>query len=78
MDQPGIVAQLTNLLRQFGVNIEELIAHQQSAAFAGSPLFVTEMHLTVPKDVAVRKLRADLENLCTELNCDVDLEPAES
>jgi glycine cleavage system transcriptional repressor len=76
MDQPGIVARLTNLLRQHGVNIEELVAHQESAAFAGSPLFLTEMKLTVPPSVAVRKLRADLEALCNELNCDVDLEPA--
>jgi glycine cleavage system transcriptional repressor len=75
MDQPGIVARLTNLLRQHGVNIEELVAHQESAAFAGSPLFVTEMRLTVPPEVAVRKLRSELETLCNELNCDVDLEP---
>ena len=75
MDQPGIVARLTNLLRQHGVNIEELVAHQESAAFAGSPLFVTQMRVTVPPSVAVRKLRSDLETLCNELNCDVDLEP---
>jgi glycine cleavage system transcriptional repressor len=76
MDQPGIVARLTNLLRQHGVNIEDLVAHQESAAFAGSSLFLTEMKLTVPPSVAVRKLRAELETLCNELNCDVDLEPA--
>ena len=39
--------------------------------------FLTEMRLTVPPTVALRKLRADLESLCNELNCDVDLEPAE-
>lgn len=77
MDQPGIVARLTNLLRKHGVNIEELEAHQESAAFAGSPLFVTQMRLTVPPGVSVRKLRSDLDALCDELNCDVDLEPAE-
>jgi len=38
-DQPGIVARLTNLLRSFGINIEELAAWQESAAFAGSPIF---------------------------------------
>jgi len=78
MDQPGIVARLTNLLRQHGVNIEELVGRQESAAFAGSALFMTEMRLTVPPKVAVRKLRTDLEALCNELNCDVDLEPAEA
>jgi glycine cleavage system transcriptional repressor len=75
MDQPGIVARLTNLLRQHGVNIEELVAHQESAAFAGSPLFLTEMHVTIPPTVQLRALRADLEAVCNQLNCDVDLEP---
>jgi glycine cleavage system transcriptional repressor len=78
LDQPGIVARLTGVLRNHGVNIEELSAWQASAAFAGSPLFQTEMQLTVPPTVAVRQLRADLETLCNEINCDFDLEPAES
>lgn len=77
LDQPGIVARLTGVLRTHGVNIEELSARQESAAFAGSPLFLTEMRLTVPPGVPVRQLRADLESLCNQLNCDVDLEPAE-
>jgi glycine cleavage system transcriptional repressor len=78
LDQPGIVARLTGVLRGHGVNIEELSAWQASAAFAGSPLFQTEMQLTVPSTVAVRQLRADLETVCNELNCDFDLEPAEA
>ena len=77
MDQPGIVARLTNLLRQHGVNIEELVAHQESAAFAGSSLFLTEMRLTIPPTVALRNLRSELEAVCNQLNCDVDLEPGE-
>jgi glycine cleavage system regulatory protein len=34
------------------------------------------MRLTVPGSVPVRKLRVELEALCDQLNCDVDLEPA--
>jgi len=78
MDQPGIVARLTGVLRGLGVNIEELTARQESAAFAGSPLFVTEMLVTVPGDVAISKVRGELEAVGNELNCDVDLDPAES
>ena len=78
LDQPGIVARLTGVLRNHGVNIEELSAWQESAAFAGSPLFLSEMRLTVPPAVPVRQLRAELEALCNELNCDVDLEPADA
>jgi glycine cleavage system transcriptional repressor len=76
MDQPGIVARLTSVLRNLGVNIEELSATQQSAPFAGSPLFQTEMRLTVPPTVPLGKLRAELEAVGNELNCDVDLDPA--
>jgi glycine cleavage system transcriptional repressor len=77
MDQPGIVARLTGVLRSHGVNIEELSARQESAAFAGSPLFLTEMRLTVPVNLPLGTLRHELENLGGELNCDVDLDPAE-
>ena len=75
-DQPGIVHRVTDLLRSHGVNIEELETRQESAAFAGTSLFTMEVRLTVPASVPVRQLRAALEALCDELNCDVDLEPA--
>jgi glycine cleavage system transcriptional repressor len=74
MDQPGIVARLTGVLRALGVNIEELSARQESAAFAGSPLFLTEMRLTVPPTVSPGALRRELETIGNELNCDVDLD----
>lgn len=76
MDQPGILARLTAVLRATGVNIEELEARQDSAPFAGSPLFSTEMRITVPRGVPLSQLRRELENVGNELNCDVDLDPA--
>ncbi|HEX8522466.1 MAG TPA: ACT domain-containing protein [Tepidisphaeraceae bacterium] len=77
MDQPGIVARITSVLRSHSVNIEELEARQESAAFAGSPLFVTEMRLTVPPQVPLGKLRRELEEVGNAINCDVDLDPDE-
>ena len=76
MDQPGIVARVTRILQQHGVNIEELSTRQESAPFMGDPLFTMEMRLTVPPSVPVRKLRGELETLCDSLNCDIDIEPA--
>ena len=78
MDQPGIVARITKVLRDHGVNIEELEARQESAPFAGSPLFLTEMRLTVPPTVPLGKLRRQLETLGDEINCDIDLDPADA
>ncbi|HEY1683709.1 MAG TPA: ACT domain-containing protein [Tepidisphaeraceae bacterium] len=76
LDQPGIVARLSQVLRKHGINIEELSARQESAAFDGGAIFLTEMRLTVPTDVSLGKLRGELEAVGAELNCDVDLDPA--
>ena len=76
--EPGIVARLSNVLRQHKVNIEELSAWQESAAFDGGQLFLTEFHITVPQAVSISKLRGELTALCNELNCDIDLEPQKS
>jgi len=76
LDQPGIVARLSQVLRQFGVNIEELSGRQESAPFDGSPLFLNEMRLTVPPNVSLGQLRGELEAVAESLNCDIDLDPA--
>jgi glycine cleavage system transcriptional repressor len=76
LDQPGLVHRISEVLRGNGVNIEELSARQESAAFAGDPRFIMEMRLTVPAGVAVRKLRAELEGVCEKVNADMDLEAA--
>jgi glycine cleavage system transcriptional repressor len=76
MDQPGIVHRVTEVLRKHGVNIEDLEARQESAAFAGTPLFIMELKVTVPASVGVRALRAELEGECEKINCDLDMEPA--
>jgi glycine cleavage system regulatory protein len=34
------------------------------------------MLITIPRDVPVKKIKAELEALCDELNCDVDVDPA--
>ena len=75
MDQPGLVHKISDALRGHGVNIEELVTRQESAAFAGTPLFIMELRVTVPAEVAVRKLRGELEKVCEGLNMDLDMEP---
>jgi glycine cleavage system transcriptional repressor len=76
LDQPGIVARISQVLRELNVNIEELSARQESAPFDGSPLFLTEMRLTVPAIVPLGKLKTELEAVGHALNCDIDLDPA--
>lgn len=74
-DQPGIVARVTSVLQRHGANVEELSSRVESAPFAGTPLFTLDAVITLPKGVALRKLRDDLESLDEELGCDIDLDP---
>ncbi len=76
MDQPGIVAQLSELLRRHETNVEELETRVESAPFAGTPLFLLEAVVTLPKGKSLRALRDDLHALGDRLGCDVDLDPA--
>lgn len=74
MDQPGIVAKITDVLRLHAVNIEELETRVESAPFAGTPLFLLEAVITVPTGVSVRKLRDELAMLGDSIGCDIDLD----
>src|SRR5262249_809891 len=47
LDQPGLVHAVSTVLRNHRVNIEDLSAWQESAAFAGDALFIMEMRLTI-------------------------------
>lgn len=76
MDQPGIVHNVTRLLHEQGVNVEELETTLDSAPFMGTPVFTMEALLSVPRNVSVKALRRSLEELGDAQNCDIDLEPA--
>lgn len=75
VDQPGIVARVSELLRSHGINIEELETRLESAPFAGTPLFTLMLRMTVPTSLPIRALRADLARLADGLNCDIDIDP---
>jgi glycine cleavage system transcriptional repressor len=67
---------MTSYLREQGINVEELTTRLESAPFMGAPVFTMEVLMLVPKTVSVKSLRAALEELGDQLNCDVDIDPA--
>jgi glycine cleavage system transcriptional repressor len=73
LDQPGLVHRITDLLQRHGVNVEELTTRSQPRPETGAPLFSMELVITVPAATAIRALRGELERLCDELNCDLEL-----
>ena len=76
MDQIGLVHRITHAMHLLGVNIEELDTRLEHAPHTGAPLFSMDMIIAVPPDVKVKSVRDELEELCDELNCDLDIDRA--
>ncbi len=74
MDQVGLVHRVTHTLHMLQVNIEELDTRLEHGAHSGVPLFSMNMVISVPQTVPLRNVRHDLENLCADLNCDLDID----
>lgn len=77
MDQPGLVHRITDLLHRHAINVEELATRSQPRPQTGAPLFSMELLITVPASVPLRTWRTELERLCEELNCDLELSRAD-
>jgi glycine cleavage system regulatory protein len=76
-DRPGIVRDVTQVLAECGVNIEELTTDVTSASFSGETMFKAVATLRAPSPQAVEAARAGLERLGNELMVDVQPLPGE-
>ena len=72
-DRPGIVADISALLADAGVSIEELSTHVRDAPMAGGVLFEARATLTAPTGADGAALRNALEQLADELMVDLTL-----
>jgi glycine cleavage system regulatory protein len=70
-DRPGIVRDVSRVLAERGVNVEELESAMASAPMSGEPLFVARARLLVPHTVEPAGLRTALEALGNELMVDL-------
>ena len=73
-DRPGIVRDVTRILADSGVNIEELTTDVEAGSFTGGMLFRATALLRAPTAAAVEAAREGLETLGNELM--VDIRPA--
>jgi glycine cleavage system regulatory protein len=75
-DHPGIIRDISRVLAQHGVNIEELETEVTSAPMSGDALFRARAHLRMPSTMTVDELRGLLEALAGDLMVEVTLEEA--
>ena len=73
-DRPGIVRDVTRVLAEHGVNIEELTTGVVSGSFSGETLFRATALVRAPDAASVAAIRAGLEFLGNEMM--VDIQPA--
>lgn len=74
-DHPGIVQEITAVLRRHNVSIDQLATSVVDAPMAGGRLFEAHATLRLPEQTASADLSADLERLATELMVDLTLDP---
>jgi len=73
LDREGIVHSIASALHALGVNIVSMQTVAYNAPVTGSPLFRLEATIDVPRELALARLRAALEELALAENIDVTL-----
>jgi glycine cleavage system regulatory protein len=78
LDRPGIVREISHVLAERGVNIEELVTDRGPAPMSAELLFRSRARVNVPDGLDASELRARLEKLAQDLMVQVSVaEPDE-
>jgi glycine cleavage system regulatory protein len=79
LDRPGIVHEISRVLAERGVNIEELVTDRTPAPMSAELLFRSRARVNVPDALDAAELRGRLEKLAQDLMVQVTLaEPDEA
>lgn len=73
LDRPGIVREISHVLAEHSINIEELSTERTKAAMSGEALFRARARVTVPETCDTAMLRVRLERLATDLMVHLEL-----
>ncbi|EWT02461.1 amino acid-binding ACT protein [Intrasporangium oryzae NRRL B-24470] len=73
-DHPGIVNEVTGVLTRHGLSIDTIATETRDAPMAGGRLFEAHVVALVPPTADPVALRADLEELATELLVELAVE----
>jgi glycine cleavage system regulatory protein len=74
LDRPGLVREISQLLVQHGINVEELVTDRSSAPMSGEMLFRADARVKVPTRIEPTKLRAAIDQLAAALTVEIRLD----
>ncbi len=69
-DRPGIVREVTGVLAELGVNIEDFSTSTENSAWSGDRLFRAAARLNIPPGTSSDQVRSALEALSGEIMVD--------
>ena len=69
-DRPGIVREVSRVLVEHGVNVEELNTECRRAPNSGQSLFEAQAQLRLPRDVSTESLSEALEQVASDMMVD--------
>jgi glycine cleavage system regulatory protein len=72
-DRPGLVREVSRLIAQQGINVEELSTDRSSAPMSAEMMFRAHARLSVPAGADLPALRKDLERLAGDLMVEIRL-----
>lgn len=70
-DHPGIVREMTTVLRSHDISIDRMTTETREAAMYGGRLFEATVTARIPASVDLAALTQELERLATEIQVDV-------
>ena len=73
-DRPGIIRDVSRILAERGLNVEELETEVKDAPMGGAPLFTARAEVRAPAGFQLHELRTQLEALGGELMVDLSTE----
>lgn len=75
LDTPGIVHSITKVLKDWGINIEDLESGVRPAPLSGSPMFEMRIVITIVPGAALAKLKQALAAVGAEHDLDIEVRP---
>jgi len=72
MDHPGIVRKVVHILNDHGINIYALNTQVLRAPLSGAPLFDLSLEAGVPPEVAISRVKEELNRLAAKENLDLN------
>lgn len=74
-DREGIIRDITAVLSQFDINVEELATEFTEAAMSSAPVFKATARLTIPKTLDLDRVEQEIEKIAHDLMTEFRIAP---